>query len=70
MTAIVGMALGKRDVPSDLPSKEATTANFLLPGSVSVNGIFRYSHFDNRPISLDQNQIQKKNQLQLLQLLM
>jgi len=33
MTAIVGMALGKKEVPSDLPSKEATTANFLLPGS-------------------------------------
>merc|ERR1712055_1107897 len=33
MTAIVGMALGKRDIPSEMPSKEATTANFLLPGS-------------------------------------
>eukprot|EP00092_Neocalanus_flemingeri_P041306 GFUD01044978.1.p1 GENE.GFUD01044978.1~~GFUD01044978.1.p1 ORF type:complete len:809 (-),score=207.89 GFUD01044978.1:214-2640(-) len=32
MTAIVGMALGKRDVPTELPSKEATTASFLLPG--------------------------------------
>merc|ERR1712142_748598 len=38
MTAIVGMALGKRDVPSDLPSKEATTANFLLPGSADKSG--------------------------------
>eukprot|EP00092_Neocalanus_flemingeri_P041308 GFUD01044980.1.p1 GENE.GFUD01044980.1~~GFUD01044980.1.p1 ORF type:complete len:825 (-),score=220.37 GFUD01044980.1:214-2688(-) len=32
MTAIVGMAMGKRDVPTELPSKEATTASFLLPG--------------------------------------
>ena len=35
MTAIVGMALGTRDIPTDTPAKESTTANFLLPGSVS-----------------------------------
>ena len=34
MTAIVGMALGTRDIPTDTPAKESTTANFLLPGSV------------------------------------
>eukprot|EP00092_Neocalanus_flemingeri_P022080 GFUD01023949.1.p1 GENE.GFUD01023949.1~~GFUD01023949.1.p1 ORF type:complete len:1085 (-),score=306.08 GFUD01023949.1:345-3599(-) len=38
MTAIVGMAMGKRDVPTQLPSKEATTANFLLPGSAGKSG--------------------------------
>jgi len=32
MTAIVGMALGKRDVPTDIPTTSATTANFLLEG--------------------------------------
>ena len=35
MTSIVGMALGKRDVPTEVHCKESTTANFLLPGSVS-----------------------------------
>jgi len=39
MTAIVGMALGKRDVPKEMPTKEATTANFLLPGSASKAGV-------------------------------
>jgi len=34
MTAIVGMALGKRDIPTEAPTKGSTTANFLLPGSV------------------------------------
>lgn len=34
MTAIVGMALGTRDIPTETPAKESTTANFLLPGSV------------------------------------
>ena len=39
MTAIVGMALGKRDIPTEIPAKDGTTANFLLPGSVgSVTG--------------------------------
>jgi len=32
MTAIVGMALGKREVPTDVPATSATTANFLLEG--------------------------------------
>jgi len=32
MTAIVGMALGKREVPTDIPTSSATTANFLLEG--------------------------------------
>lgn len=32
MTAIVGMALGKRDVPKELPSA-SSTASFMLPGS-------------------------------------
>ena len=31
MTAIVGMALGKRAIPPT-PHREGTTANFLLPG--------------------------------------
>ena len=31
MTAIVGMALGKRKVPP-APKRQNTTANFLLPG--------------------------------------
>ena len=44
MTAIVGMALGKRAVPTEMPSKEATTANFLLPGSVSLE-ILWLSHY-------------------------
>ena len=36
MTAIVGMALGKREIPTEAPSSDsATTANFLLPSSVS-----------------------------------
>merc|ERR1712106_908231 len=39
MTAIVGMAIGKRDVPKEMPTKEATTANFLLPGSASKAGV-------------------------------
>ena len=34
MTAIVGMALGKRSVPKQ-PKREGTTANFLLPGGQS-----------------------------------
>ena len=34
MTAIVGMALGTRDIPTEAPAKGSTTANFLLPGSV------------------------------------
>jgi len=33
MTAIVGMAMGKRDIPTEVPAKDGTTANFLLPGS-------------------------------------
>lgn len=32
MTAIVSMALGKRDIPAN-PRALPTTANFLLPGS-------------------------------------
>ena len=36
MTAIVGMALGTRDIPTEAPVKESTTANFLLPGSVGA----------------------------------
>ena len=39
MTAIVSMALGKRDIPKG-PKPHQTTANFLLPsassGSVSI----------------------------------
>lgn len=31
MTAVVGMALGKRPIPS-APTVEFSTANFLLPG--------------------------------------
>ena len=40
MTAIVGMALGTRDIPTDTPAKESTTANFLLPGSVRLISYF------------------------------
>ena len=32
MTAIVGMALGKRKVTDAGPQRQNTTANFLLPG--------------------------------------
>ena len=40
MTAIVGMALGKREIPTEAPSSDsATTANFLLPSSVSVSQV-------------------------------
>jgi len=39
MTAIVAMALGKREVP-DLPVQSATTANFLLPGAGMDSGNF------------------------------
>ena len=34
MTAIVGMALQKREVPSTIEPAASSTANFLLPGSV------------------------------------
>lgn len=34
MTAIVGMALGKRPIPTATPISDTTTANFLLPSSV------------------------------------
>jgi len=35
MTAIVGMALGKRDIPTDIVDSSTTTANFLLAGSAT-----------------------------------
>ena len=37
MTAIVGMALGTRAIPDNIPAADqsSTTANFLLPQSVS-----------------------------------
>ena len=34
MTAIVGMALGKRDIPTDIVDSSTTTANFLLAGRI------------------------------------
>ena len=38
MTAIVGMALGKRSIPAQVAgADQSTTANFLLPSSVSCN---------------------------------
>ena len=37
MTAIVGMALGKREIPTAAAAADTTTANFLLPSSVSRN---------------------------------
>ena len=37
MTAIVGMALEKRTVPSAVEPAESATANFLLPGSVNFS---------------------------------
>ena len=49
MTAIVGMALGKREIPP--PAKrQSTTANFLLPdGQVSDdNSKYKTLHFDER----------------------
>jgi len=42
MTAIVGMALGKRIIPKEQAS-ETTTANFLLPTSVIGNACGLYS---------------------------
>ena len=44
MTAIVGMALGKRPVPQDVPAA-ASTANFLLPGSVSYKSVEQSGFF-------------------------
>eukprot|EP00095_Tigriopus_kingsejongensis_P010306 maker-scaffold148_size310697-snap-gene-1.23 protein:Tk10306 transcript:maker-scaffold148_size310697-snap-gene-1.23-mRNA-1 annotation:"atp-citrate synthase isoform x1" len=38
MTSIVGMALGKRAIPVTTHSGDTTTANFLLPSSVSPIG--------------------------------
>jgi len=35
MTAIVGMALERREVPSDVTPAASSTANFLLPGSAT-----------------------------------
>ena len=32
MTAIVGMALGKREIPTDIVDSSTTTASFLLAG--------------------------------------
>lgn len=49
MTAIVGMALGKREVPMEMPSKEATTANFLLPGSADKPGPEKGSKVEAAP---------------------
>ncbi len=40
MTAIVGMALGKRDIPYPSEPLVTTTANFLLPTN-DVSFIFR-----------------------------
>ena len=38
MTAIVGMALGKRSIPAKAAGDDqSTTANFLLPSSVSYS---------------------------------
>lgn len=42
MTAIVSMALGKRDIPST-PKAMPTTANFLLPGSATDNPFSLYN---------------------------
>jgi len=39
MTAIVGMALDKRAVPSDNIPAASSTANFLLPGSANKNNV-------------------------------
>jgi len=33
MTAIVGMALGKKAVQQSVRQQQSTTANFLLPGA-------------------------------------
>ncbi|KAK7508656.1 hypothetical protein BaRGS_00000222 [Batillaria attramentaria] len=45
MTAIVSMALGKRDIPSN-PRALPTTANFLLPGSTQSPGSSRRGSAD------------------------
>jgi len=37
MTAIVGMALETRSVPSDVAPAASSTANFLLPGSANIS---------------------------------
>ncbi|RWS08503.1 ATP-citrate synthase-like protein [Dinothrombium tinctorium] len=36
MTAVVAMAMGKREIP-EMPEPNVTTANFLLPGSMAQN---------------------------------
>ena len=50
MTAIVGMALGKRSIPAQVAgADQPTTANFLLPSSVSCTYVvygFRASQSD------------------------
>ncbi len=35
MTAVVAMALGKRSIPAIVTTADNTTANFLLPSTVS-----------------------------------
>ena len=43
MTAIVGMALGKRSVPAQVAgADQSTTANFLLPSSVSCTYVYGF----------------------------
>merc|ERR1719228_1362005 len=51
MTAIVGMALGKRDIPTEAPSKGSTTANFLLPGSAEDKSLSSGQETGQKPAS-------------------
>jgi len=51
MTAIVGMALGKRDIPTEAPSKGSTTANFLLPGSAEDKSLSTGQETGQKPAS-------------------
>lgn len=43
MTAIVGMALGKRDIPTDIVDSSTTTANFLLAGNRTIHRLFPHA---------------------------
>lgn len=45
MTAIVGMALGKRPIPMSTPTTDTTTANFLLPSSVILEKMINVSKY-------------------------
>lgn len=50
MTAIVSMALGKKDIP-ETPQPVQTTANFLLPGGTNMQATFCQAQLTRSPMS-------------------